>query len=373
MGRWPLAAICVVLTLVMASLSAYLVELPIRRGRFVLRRRVVRVPRHVLAGTIPFVLVGLLWGATVAEARAETRAVDMRAASRIQTQVTAAPPAITASSTTTTTVPVTTSTAKSPGDVITPTTTSTAPSTTSPPAPPPVRRVLFMGDSLVHQSLPGIAKVFADRGIEVQAVGGAGQTMLSHRDEWLDQLASSVQSFNPDVVVLEACCGYGPSAFRAAYRAPDGRRLALDSRELYVEWTTVAEQASTIAAANGALPMWVLAPPARPGNFYGKIDQRIPIVNQIYSTLAACAAEIGVVDWRVLAAADGSYTDSLPALDGTPIPVRNADGLHFTPAGVGVIANTTLAAIDAAWDASAGRRPLSVDLATSCAPDTLVP
>ena|GEM_PF-495223 len=357
LSAWPLAIARVVATVVVATLSAYLIELPIRRGRFSVFRNVVNVPRLVLAGTLPFLVIGLLWASNAAEARAETRAVDMRTAARIRPR----PSPVTPTATTTTTA---TTIPDLPVPVEVP--------PTSAPVVPPVRRVLFMGDSLVHQSSTGLSRVFADQGIEMRAVGASGQTLLSHRDQWLGGLSDTVDSFDPDVVVLEACCGYGPNAFRAGYPAPDGRVLPLDSRDLYLEWAAVAEQATAIASARGALALWVLAPPARPGSWFGSIDQRIPIVNAIYTALSACEPQIGLVDWRVLAAADGSYTDTLLGIDNVPILVRNEDGLHFTPAGIGVIATATLDAIDAAWSASGGRRGALADLATRCPAANLV-
>lgn len=58
----------------------------------------------------------------------------------------------------------------------------TAPPTTAPV--PPIERVLFVGDSLVHQAYPVFEAHFAEQGIETMAVGGAGQTLLEHRYEW---------------------------------------------------------------------------------------------------------------------------------------------------------------------------------------------
>jgi hypothetical protein len=99
----------------------------------------------------------------------------------------------------------------------------------------------------------------------------------------------------------------------------------------------------------------VLAPPARTNGYYGPIEGRIARVNEIYRLLVACRPEVGIVDWGVLAAPDGSYTPTLPDAEGNDVKVRADDGLHFTPEGVGVLAGVTLEAIDAQWHAVGGR------------------
>ncbi len=241
--------------------------------------------------------------------------------------------------------------------------TVTAPPTTAPL--PPVERILFMGDSLVHQAYPSFEAHFAEQGIETMAVGGPGQTLLEHSDEWLTELSDAVTTFDPDVVVLEACCGYGDLIDRREWVTDDGEVLALDSPEIWAEWRSVAAEATEIAASGGAVPLWVLAPPAQTNGFYGPIEGRIPVANELYRDLATCEETIGLVDWSVVSD-DGEYTDTLPDADGNPVQVRVADGLHFTPEGGDLLSRLTDQAMTTWWATTGGRlapadRPAAAD------------
>ncbi|MFT2543162.1 hypothetical protein ACMWP9_34745, partial [Escherichia coli] len=71
--------------------------------------------------------------------------------------------------------------------------------------------------------------------------------------------------------------------------------------------------------------LWVLGPPTHTNGFYGAIDGRIPVVNALWRTLAPCAPSLGFVDWRLLGAADGSFTWFLPGQDARPVQIRLSD------------------------------------------------
>ena len=328
-----LASLRVALTLAVALASYHLVEQPIRQRR-------MQLPAPALVVGIPVLVVIMIGGSHLAAGRADDRAVDTEAAEGVQLQ----PSAV----------------AERSRSAATPTTALLR----------PVERVLFMGDSLVHQSMPGLQEAFAAEGIEVRAVGAPGQTLLGNRAEWLAQLEEAVAEFDPDAVVMEGCCGFGDPRKDSSYTAPDGRVLELDTPELYAEWADVAREATTIASRRGAIPLWVLAPPAQTNGYYGPIEPRIAKVNEIYLALAECSEQVGLVDWRVLTGPDGQYAAELPGADGAMVPVRSVDGLHFTPAGVGVIAGVTIDAIESGWAAEGGRLdpPAVADVCTASSP-----
>lgn len=54
------------------------------------------------------------------------------------------------------------------------------------------------------------------------------------------ELSDAVATFDPDVVVIEACCGYGDIISKTEWVTDDGTVLALDSPELWDEWMRVA-------------------------------------------------------------------------------------------------------------------------------------
>ncbi len=316
----PLAVVRSGVTLAVALLSYRLLEQPIRRGSLRLG-----APRVALVAVIT--LVGLVAGATVVGGLAADRAVVR------------GNPGLALS------LPGIESAGAEPAPA--------SPSTTLPP--PPLRRVLFMGDSLVHQSFPTIQDRLTTAGIESLAIGAAGEHLLSRDREWLDELSNTVALWDPDLVVLEACCGWGIPIKDETYVAADGRELAPDTPESWAEWAEVADRATTIAGAGGARVVWTMGPPALPMGLWGPIDVRVGVANDIYARLVGCRPGVGVLDWRVMAAPDGSFSWFLPGPDGQPVQVRHEDGLHFTPVGQAAVADYTRQTLQQLWTTGGGR------------------
>ena len=315
-----LAVLRVAVTFAVALASYRWLERPIREGR-------VRVGWATGTACLAAVLViGIV--ASNLGTRADARAVEIaqRAAG---TPVVTRPPITSPSATATTdgpAVPVTTL-----------------------PVPPP-ERVLFIGDSLLHQAFPVINAKFGELGVETSAIGGPGTSLLFDQARWLGELETALAENDPDVVVIESCCGYDER--REPYTLL-GVPLVPDTDETWAVWQATADQAIELAEASGALVLWVLAPPAQTTGYYGPIEGRIDRANAIALDLPSRHPCIGFVDWRVIAAPDGSYTDTLPGVDGEPVVVRAADGLHFSDPGKNVLADVSRTAVIADWEDSA--------------------
>jgi peptidoglycan/LPS O-acetylase OafA/YrhL len=233
--------------------------------------------------------------------------------------------------------------------------TRSATAAAAPSAPPvgPPRKVLIMGDSLVHQALDVISDDLAQQGTQVMAIGAPGQTLLTHQAQWTQDLRRALDSFKPDVVVLESCCGhYDPTdAFVEA-----GRPLAVDSDALWRVWERTVDEVVRTAGETAPAVMWTLIPPARTNGFYGPIEQRIAKVNQVTLAMAQRHPDLQLLDWRVVSGPAGEFVESLPDASGKLVPVRAADGLHFADAGKKIIADLTRAGINDAWQAANARR-----------------
>ncbi len=223
---------------------------------------------------------------------------------------------------------------------------------TLPPIAPPAR-VLFLGDSLLHQAYPVIASQFKEAGMDTKAIGGPGQTLLGHQAAWLADLDKALTEYDPDVVVIESCCGYGNA--NDPYLI-DGKPATLDSPELWAAWQEAADRAVEMAQRDGRLVLWVLAPPAKTNGYYGPIEGRIGQANEIALGLPARHPDMSFVDWRIISGPGGSYVDALPDSSGQVVTVRAGDGLHFTPAGMGVLAELTRSSVEQSWQAVQGRR-----------------
>jgi peptidoglycan/LPS O-acetylase OafA/YrhL len=233
-----------------------------------------------------------------------------------------------------------------------------SPATTAVVPRPPLQRVLFIGDSLVHQAWPTVEDRLSTGGIEARVLGGEGEHLLSGDGQWLEDLREEIKVFDPDLVVLESCCGWGsPWKPDESYRAPDGTVLEPDSDEAWTEWDRMARAFTEVARRDGRAVMWLLAPPARTNGYYGPVEGRIGTANAIYERLAQCTPGVGLLDWRVIAAPDGSFTWTLPDAAGNEVQVRHSDGLHFSPEGQAVLADFTRDVLRSHWQTVGGRRP----------------
>jgi hypothetical protein len=210
-----------------------------------------------------------------------------------------------------------------------------------------------MGDSLMQQAFPTMSARLRSAGVASEVIGGGGQSLMSHDGAWLGSLQHEVTAFDPDVVVLESCCGN--FKFDPPWVAPDGHVVPADTFAFWSEWRRLAVQATEIASSRGAVVLWVLGPPTHTNGWYGAIDGRVPVANSVYRSIVACDGEAATADWSVLGGPGGTYAAALPDSTGRLVAIRVSDGFHFTPAGWDLQARVTLPAISAAWAADSGR------------------
>jgi hypothetical protein len=305
-------------TAVLALASYWWLETPIRHGR-------VHLNPLTIAGTAA-ALVILVSGSLYAGSRSTARAVETVADARPSNPVVTQPPA-----------------------TVKPTGTS-APARATPLAPP--KRVLILGDSIVHQAYPVIAERFEEQGIDTKVIGGPGKSLMHDQGKWLSDLEAAIESYDPDAIVLESCCGYGDNEPFLV----DGKPVGLDTEEQWAAWTELAGKAADIAMRDGRTAAWVLAPPASTNGYYGPIEKRIGRANEIALDLTETHPGLELIDWRVIAGPDGAYAESLPDANGELVEVRAKDGLHFAPAGMAILADLTVADVLKVWQQHGGRK-----------------
>jgi hypothetical protein len=233
-------------------------------------------------------------------------------------------------------------------------TPAAAPAPVAPVTIAPARRVLFMGDSLVQQAFPTFAARLRADGVSTAAIGGDGQSLMTGNGvAWASALQRAVTSYDPDIVVLESCCG----AFRfdSPWVGAGGRVVPADGPAYWADWKRLAVQATTIASSRGAVVLWVLGPPMHTNGWYGPIDGRVPVANAIYQSIVACDPSATTVDWGVLAGPGGAFAAALPDATGQPVAIRMTDGFHFTAAGWDLQARVTLPALTRVWAVDGGR------------------
>jgi peptidoglycan/LPS O-acetylase OafA/YrhL len=310
-----LAAVRLGATFTLAIASYRLLEQPIRRRHW-------NLPVAATAGVVAVIVVGVIGGSLLvgdqATARAVVRAPDLALANP-------------------TTVPGATTPTSQPDDAT---------------ALPPPATILMVGDSVLHDAFPAMQAGFRAVGTRATAIGGPAQTLSGNGARWLDEITAAVDAGNPDVVVLESCCGSTDP-----YVAPDGTRIEIDTPAFWDLWTSLVSQATDRAGARGARVMWVLPPPADGVRslWYGDIKERMLKVADIERALSLARPDVHLVDWGVLAAPDRSYSATLPDKDGKPVVIRDADGVHFSPVGQALQARTTVEQVLDAWRRSGGR------------------
>ncbi len=188
------------------------------------------------------------------------------------------------------------------------------------------RRVLLLGDSLLVGAAPEITGLFDSHGVETRFEGAPGTGPLTPQGFWREELQVAVEEFDPDVVVIEACCNYNSEE---PHRLYGGTVVAADSHEMYQQWELAMLQLVSLAGSRGAQVFVVaIPPPATPGAF-ASLAPRIDRLNQIYTGLG-----VPLIDWRA----------ALPATE------RATDGLHLNDRADHLVSEAT-------WQAVAGHFP----------------
>ncbi len=206
---------------------------------------------------------------------------------------------------------------------------------------PNVDRVLLVGDSVMGQAYEVFRGRFEDQGIVTGYAGGPGTGPLQPQGDWARQIDEWVERFDPDVVVMEACCDY-TRATDNIYVDAQGNEVAPATEEVYPNWEREVRDLVRRAKAGGAHVIWVLSPPVQTNGFYGPLEEHVERLNQMYRDLP-----VQLLDWGSVITPDGSYTETVPGPDGQPADVRLADGVHMTTFGNELLADLTLTQVEA--------------------------
>jgi len=197
-------------------------------------------------------------------------------------------------------------------------------------------RVLFVGDSLMLGASGEIERRFEEAGAETRFVGGYGTGLLSGQGWWVREIEEQVDTWRPDVVVIEACCNYGIG--EPLFRTPEGVKVTPDTEDMYTWWAAQAEDAVDAAGAAGAAVSWVTAP-AADDELWPLYTERIPRFNEIVDDLG-----VARIDWSATLTPEGTFRATAP-IDGKDVRIRDADGLHLTEAGNRLVVELTFEAI----------------------------
>jgi peptidoglycan/LPS O-acetylase OafA/YrhL len=227
-----------------------------------------------------------------------------------------------------------------------------------------VERVLLMGDSVMQQAFSAIERPLQNDDVQVGFAGGPGSGPLFPQGDWSAQLADWLPRFQPDVVVMEACCDYTDFADEL-YVDAEGNEVLPGTDEMFVSWEDEVRGLIAQVTDTGAAVLWVMPAPVQTNGFYGPIERQVDRLREMYVDFGEIEG-VTLLDWGEVLAPEGDFTWEVEA-DGRTARVRSDDGVHNTEFG-----NALLARITADGVFADGRHPPD-EAVPPAAPATSVP
>lgn len=198
-------------------------------------------------------------------------------------------------------------------------------------------RVAVIGDSLSQGLGPGIERWMNAAQVRVLSLGRQS-TGLSREDyfNWQAGMRQIVQGFRPDLVFVML-----GSNDAQAQISRDGAAIPVGSVDWVLGYRERAARLLREATTAGTRVVWVGIPivhDRQRWDFYRR-------VNDIYRDTARADPLSTYVDaWTAFASKDGGYTAFVRNERGDLVEARASDGVHFTPAGYGLLGKFALQA-----------------------------
>jgi hypothetical protein len=186
------------------------------------------------------------------------------------------------------------------------------------------RRVLLVGDSVMSQTGPALARALPDDDVRNEAVSGSGLLTPDYVD-WPTELRRLLERFDPDVVVFLFVGNFDLGTGETFTTADGGTISTREDPAFDRAWRVQAHRMTERAEDAGAEVVWVLPPPMQ-----GRDDQAV--VEGLRSAYEEVVDEVGgtLVDANeVLADDEGRFIGT----DEEGTPVRVPDGVHLAPHG----------------------------------------
>lgn len=210
---------------------------------------------------------------------------------------------------------------------------------------PPTEHVLLVGDSIMRQTGPALARQLGD-GYTVHNAGVNGSGLLTPAFfDWSDQLEQDLARTDPDVVVFLFIGNYtdDPAEF---WTTASGRRIRdVGSAAFTREWGRQADAAMAAIAETGAQVVLVLPPPMATDEFQAVVDR----LRDEYERVAADWPFVRLVDAAdAVGGPNGEWVSQLPDGDGRELYVRVPDTVHLAEHGQRLLAREIVPAVRAA-------------------------
>ncbi len=201
------------------------------------------------------------------------------------------------------------------------------------PEPEPVGlpKILIVGDSMIAGGLGLYLENNLHRihGYEVQR-RGKSSTGLARPDffSWPKEARSVVATFAADATIVM----FGGNDVQGLHMGKRDNWITWPEPEWPVEYARRVNEFADIVAPAGQPLFWIGMPVMRPEKFHKRVQR----VNTIYRAEMAIRPGGHFIDiWRLLADANGNYTDRLPSAEnpGKTERIRAGDGIHLSIAG----------------------------------------
>lgn len=207
---------------------------------------------------------------------------------------------------------------------------------------PPTEHVLLVGDSIMRQTGPSLARQLGD-GFAVHNEGVNGSGLLTPAIfDWPDRLDQELTRVDPDVVVVLFIGNYtdDPDQF---WSTPDGDVVRdAGSVAFSREWGRQADAAMAEIAPSGAAVVLVLPPPMPTAELQAVVD----VLRAEYERVAADWPQVRLVDAAdAVGGPNGEWVPEV-VLDGGEVrPVRVFDGVHLAESGQRLVAREIAPAV----------------------------
>jgi uncharacterized protein len=205
---------------------------------------------------------------------------------------------------------------------------------THPSAAHPLR-VLIVGDSLGIDLGGPLQNDLSNTGVVLATLDGRESTGLTRPDyfNWPVELASDLQSFHPQVVVIMMGAN-DPQDFPGP---PDIPYSSPKWKPMYAQRVSTFMQ---IAGGDGATVIWVGMPPMQNPALSGEMAA-LNSIDQHQSALQKPKVDF-ISTWKLLGTSKGAYTPFITNGSGQVVVVRTPDGIHLSPAGGEVLSQRVL-------------------------------
>ena len=197
-------------------------------------------------------------------------------------------------------------------------------------------RLLVAGDftaQVVGDSLARAAAATEVADAEVHVESASGLTRQDYFD-WPDALDRDVADLEAEVVVVVLGVNDAQGIV-----LDDGTPAQLDDPRWAEEYHRRVGDLMDQLRADDRMVVWLGQPPMRDADF----GARMAALNQIYAAEAADRPWVAFVDpAAVVGGPGGAYADAGTDQAGAPVELRQADGIHLTPAAGDLIATHVL-------------------------------